>query len=221
MKNIFCFMGGCFLSFILLFVAACPVFASDIINLPKARISGKISLEESIQNRRSIRDFKSTPLNLDQIGQLLWSIQGITDPDWDFRSAPSAGAIYPLEIYIFKSDGVFHYMPKKHAIRKIANDDRRQALAQASLGQSFVNQAPVSFLIAAAYERIRAKYGGRAERYVFIEAGHAAENMHLQAVALGLGSIPVGAFWDDVTARVAGLPKDQYPLYIIPVGYPE
>lgn len=205
----------------ILLLAVNAAYASSVINLPKPKESGQISVEETLAKRRSTREFENRELSQEQISQILWSLQGITEKTWMFRTAPSAGSLYPLEVYIFKSDGVYHYLPEKHAMEKLSSEDRRQALAQAALGQSSISEAPVNFVIAAAYERTRSKYGGRAERYVYMEAGHAAENLHLQAVAMGLGSLPVGAFWDEITARIANLPKEQYPLYIIPVGYPK
>ncbi len=118
------------------------------------------------------------------------------------------------------SDGAFHYLPGSHRLVQISDRDLRADLAEAALGQGSVRQAPVSLVLAAVYERTRARYGERAERYVHMEAGHAAENVHLQAVALGLGSVPVGAFDDQRAAKVLDLPAEQAVLYIVPVGYP-
>jgi SagB-type dehydrogenase family enzyme len=192
----------------------------SIIKLPEPKTNSAVSLEYAIKNRRSERGFSSDKLTLAQISQLLWAAQGITDPDWGLRSAPSAGAIYPLEVYVVRSSGIFHFVPEKNTLEQINNQDRRQALAQAALGQAFVQEAPVTFVLAANFVKVRQKYGGRTERYVYIEIGHAAENLLLQATALGLGAIPVGAFWDDIAKRVLSLPEELFPLYLIPVGYP-
>ncbi|MFA4858387.1 MAG: SagB/ThcOx family dehydrogenase [Candidatus Margulisiibacteriota bacterium] len=189
------------------------------IKLPEPRIDSAVSLENSIKNRRSERSFLSDELTLAQISQLLWAAQGITDPDWGLRAAPSAGAIYPLEIYVVRPSGIFHFVPEKNILEQTSNQDRRSALAQAALGQSFVEEAPAVFVLAANFIKVRQKYGGRTERYVYIETGHAAENLLLEATALGLGAIPVGAFWDDIAKRMLALPEELFPIYLIPVGY--
>lgn len=189
------------------------------LRLPSPKTSGAVSLEESIDLRRSERSYKANDLSLLQLSQLLWAMQGITDTDWGLRAAPSAGAIYPLEIYILKATGIFHYVPKDNKLEQISLEDRRSALAQAALGQNFINEAPATFVIAANFQKVRQKYGGRTERYVYMEAGHAAENLHLQAVAMGLGSVAVGAFWDDIAKKVCELPDNLHPVYLIPVGY--
>ena len=192
---------------------------SNATKLPEPKTTSPYSIEEAIKNRRSEREYKPVDLTAAQISQLLWAAQGITDADWGLRSAPSAGAVYPLEIYVMRSTGIFHYLPQSHSLEQVSTEDRRAALSQAALGQAFVANAPVTFVIAADFQKVRQKYGGRTERYVYIEAGHAAENIHLQAVALGLGSIPVGAFWDDIAKKVISLPDNLFPIYIIPTGY--
>ncbi|MCM8757583.1 MAG: SagB/ThcOx family dehydrogenase [Candidatus Omnitrophica bacterium] len=193
------------------------------INLPPPSKEGKISLEEAIYKRRSIRNFSSKDLDLNQIGQLLWSAQGITHQKYgfSFRSAPSAGALYPMEIYILKKDGLFHYLPHKHSLEVISEKDLRRELTVASWGQKSVEEAPLDIVICAVYQRVTKKYGQRGIRYVHMEAGHIAQNIHLQAVALGLGSVPIGAFDDEQIKDILCLPKDLEPLYIIPVGYPQ
>jgi SagB-type dehydrogenase family enzyme len=188
--------------------------------LPAAATVGKMSVEEAISKRRSVRRFADKDLTIGQVGQLAWAAQGITEPGRGLRAAPSAGATYPLEMYVVKKEGVFHYLPQGHKLEQLSDRDHRADLAQAAMGQGSVRGAPVSFVFAAVYQRTRARYGDRAERYVHMEAGHAAENIHLQAVALGLGSVPVGAFDDGEVAKALSLPADQAPIYIIPVGYP-
>lgn len=190
----------------------------DIIVLPLPDTKGKVPLETTILKRRSIRSFTDQTLNLAEIGQLLWAAQGITDRK-GLRAAPSAGALYPLEIYVVKEDGFFHYLPEGHKLRRLSERDLRRPLQSAALSQSWVGEAAVDIIICAVYERVTSGYGKRGIRYTDIEVGHAAQNIHLQAVALGLGSVPIGAFSDDGVARVLSLPDEEIPLYIIPVGY--
>jgi len=189
--------------------------------LPDPRRHGTMSVEEAISRRRSVRDFSAEPLDLASISQLLWAAQGITSPD-GLRAAPSAGACFPLEVYLVCAEGLFRYLPEGHAVVRVIGStaDVRRSLAAAAYDQAFVADAPVSLVFTATYQRTAARYGERGIRYVHIDVGHAAENVHLQAEALGLGSVPVGAFDDEVVARVLCLPPDQAPLYIIPVGRP-
>ncbi len=193
--------------------------AIKTVQLPEPKILGKMSVEESIFRRRSQRSFLPNPLTLEQISQLLWAAQGITDKTWGFRAAPSSGSLYPLTLYVVKSDGVFRYVPDGHKLVQTAAEDIRPSLVRASLGQDFIQQAPVDIVIAGNFRIVEAKYGQRSYRYLNMEIGHAAENIELQAVALGLVSVPVGAFWDDVVGKSLGLPDTQDPFYIIPVGY--
>lgn len=193
------------------------------IQLPAPITKGKISLEEAILKRRSQRSFTQKDLSLDQIGQLLWAAQGITEKKWgySFRTAPSAGALYPMEIYLVSKDGLFHYLPEGHKLEVLGEKDLRKALCASALGQDAIAQAPLNIVICAVYARVTAKYGERGIRYTHIEAGHVAQNIHLQAVNLGLGSVPIGAFSDEGVQKTLDLPKDHAPLYIIPVGYPQ
>lgn len=190
-----------------------------MIDLPEPKTDGETSVEEAIAARRSVRSFAAQQLTMGEIGQLAWSAQGITEPRRHFRAAPSAGATYPLELYVVTPEALLHYQPDEHKMRRVREGDLRRELAQAALGQGSVSGAAADFVVAAVYERTAQRYGTRAERYVHIEVGHAAENLHLQAVALGLASVPIGAFDDDTVAQVLGLPEDQKPLYIIPVGH--
>lgn len=193
--------------------------AADMIDLPKPQIQGKVSLEETIAKRRSERSFEDKELTTDQLSQILWAAQGITDQEFGFRTAPSAGALFPLHIYVVNKDGVFRYIPDGHKLLRLSDEDKRNSLVRASLGQSFIKEAPVDLIISANFKITRAKYGNRAFRYVCMEIGHVAENIQLQAQAMGLASVPIGAFWDDVVKATLGLPENQDPLYIIPVGY--
>jgi SagB-type dehydrogenase family enzyme len=188
--------------------------------LPAPQRAGKISVEEAIARRRSIREFKKSPLSDQELAQLLWATQGITHSG-GLRAAPSAGALYPLELYVATSEGFFHYQPQAHRLIRRSQHDLRASLARAALDQAMVREAPAVFVITAVFERTAQKYGpARAPRYVHLEAGHAAQNLLLEAVALGLGAVPVGAFHDEPVEQALGLPADHKPLYLIPVGHP-
>ncbi len=189
------------------------------INLPKPRLKGNVSVEEAIQKRRSVRNYSSKEVSLEDISQLLWASQGITDERSGHRASPSAGALYPLEIYLVKSDGIFHYVPKKNILEVISNKNVKRDLAEACHGQTYIEEAGIDIVICAVYERITSKYGERGISYANIEAGHAAQNVFLQAAALGLSSVPIGAFTDIEVSKILSLPKDTKPLYILPVGY--
>jgi len=195
------------------------VMAAKTIPLPEPKIIGKMSVEEAIFRRRSERSFQPQELSMEQISQLLWAGQGITEKSWGFRAAPSAGALYPLTLYVVKKDGVFRYLPDGHKLLQISTEDKRPSLMRASLGQTAISEAPVVIVVAGNFRITEAKYGQRAYRYVNMEVGHVAENIHLQAVALGMVSVPIGAFWDDVVAKTLELPETQDPYYLIPVGY--
>jgi len=192
---------------------------SDIL-LPSPQTKGSLSLEEVLAKRRSVREFTEQPLAIAEIGQLMWAAQGITDAVHGFRTAPSAGAKYPLEIYVVARDGLFHYLPQGHRLERLGTEDLRQALAIAAVNQDGVRDAAANFVIACVLERTAAKYGDRAERYVQLEAGHAAQNILLQATALGLGGVSVGAMSEEKVKQVLSLPPGQAPLYIIAVGHP-
>jgi len=190
----------------------------EIVNLPKPNLSGSASLEPTIAARRSRRVFMSKSLTLEQIGQLAWAAQG-QDTRSRYRTTPSAGATYPLELYVVTGQGLFAYLSAKHALEKLADQDLRGPLAAAAWGQEFVVAAPLTLIFAAEFARTTGRYGQRGVRYVYMEAGHAAQNVHLQAEALGLGSVAVGAFGDDAVSRVLELPSHLEPLYLVPVGY--
>lgn len=220
-----CFNAG--LVFILVFLFLGSIFntargsedmKTKTIKLPEPALKSTFSVEQAIKDRRSVRNYSDRPISTEQISQLLWAAQGITD-ERGLRAAPSAGAIYPLEVYIIKKDGLFHYNAHGHSLDVILDEDLRSKLALASWGQSSVAQASVNFVICAVYNRIKPKYKDRAVRYTNIEAGHAAQNIHLQAVALGLGSVPIGAFEDSAVAALLGVSEEETPIYIIPVGY--
>jgi SagB-type dehydrogenase family enzyme len=173
--------------------------------------------------RRSIREFAPGALALAEVGQLLWAAQGITD-SVGLRTAPSAGALYPLEVCLAAGEvsaltpGLYRYDPNRHILAKTEDGDRRTELANAALGQAWIAAAAAILVLAAVYRRTTDKYGARGERYVHIEIGHAAQNIYLQALALGLGTTEVGAFDDRAVKAVLGLPGDQTPLAIMPIG---
>ncbi len=192
----------------------------ETIDLPPPRVVGDVSLEETLAKRRSVRDYTHQALTWEEIGQLLWAAQGITR-DWGARTAPSAGALYPIEVYVVTGQGLYHYLPHEHQMLHTPVLGLREALWQAGLKQDWIREAPAVFVIAAVYGRTEAKYGDRAQRYVHMEVGHAAENLLLQAVALDLGAVVIGAFHDDQVQRALGLPEDHAPLYLIPVGHLE
>jgi SagB-type dehydrogenase family enzyme len=199
------------------------------IKLPPPAYDGKISVEQAIKGRRTIRDFLSDPLSMAHVSQLLWAAQGITDERKGFRAAPSAGALYPLDAYAVVGDGgvdglaagVYHYQPTRHSLELVMKGDRRKDVAQAALTQMWIAQAPVVFVITAEYERITRKYGERGVRYAHIEVGHVGQNIFLQAGALGLGAGIVGAFRDASVAEAIGAPTEHETIIIIPVGYNE
>ncbi len=197
---------------------------NEKIVLPEPRHESHISVEEAILKRRSVRSYSDEPLKLEEISQLLWSAQGITDEERKLRAAPSAGALYPLETYIVVGnvssleEGIYRYDPLNHEIIKTREGDYRSDLSLASLGQSCIKNGAVSIVFAAVYERITKKYGERGIGYTYMEAGHAAQNIYLQAEALSLGTVVVGAFTDDRVKNVIGMKEEETPLYILPVG---
>jgi SagB-type dehydrogenase family enzyme len=198
----------------------------ETISLPSPAGSAAEPLQQLLMERRSVRSFSAASLSLPQLGQLLWAAQGITHPE-GLRTAPSAGALYPLELYAVVGavdglkPGIYHYQPDGHRLKKVVDGDQREKLARASHGQSWIAMAAVVIAFGAIYERTTRKYGERGVRYVHMEVGYAGENLHLQVSALGLGTTVVGAFDDDAVAEVLGLPASTQPLALMPVGYPD
>lgn len=195
----------------------------ELIPLPTPIYESSTSVEEALYNRRSIREYKDEPLKLNEVSQLLWAAQGITNPNGK-RTAPSAGALYPLEVYLLAGEvdelfaGIYKYLPHEHALRIVTPGDFRQDVYSASLEQEMILDAPASIVISAIYERTSIKYGKRAERYVHMEVGSVAENIHLQAETLGMGTVFIGAFSDDQVKRVLNLQSQEQPLAIFPIG---
>ena len=195
------------------------------IYLPTPQRDGAVSLEKALLHRRSVRDFSSRRLELWHISQLAWAAQGITGADVH-RTAPSAGALFPLEIYvgignvIGLAPGIYKYGIRDHDLIQWLPGDKRRQLCEAALSQDSILRAPAVFILSAIYERTTAKYGERGIRYAHMEAGHAAQNLLLQAAALNLGAVLVGAFNDLEVKRILNLKKQEAPLYLIPVGKP-
>lgn len=197
-----------------------PLEAGAVVKLPKPRETGEVSVEEALAKRRSVRSFEGKALSREQLGALLWAAQGVSESERGLRTAPSAGALYPLEVFAVTPEGVWKYETGGHSIRLVEADDRRRSLSRAALNQTSVAQAGVSIVITGVYGRTEIKYGERARRYVDIEAGCAAENVMLQATAMRLGSVPIGAFDDRGVANVIGAREDERPILIIAVGRP-
>jgi SagB-type dehydrogenase family enzyme len=192
----------------------------ETMQLPVPEAEASLTLEETIARRRSIREFTPEPLTMKELSLLLWAAQGVTD-EAGKRAAPSAGALYPIEVYVADAGGLYHYVPDGHRLEVLSSSDLRSELSSAALDQTAVGDAAAVFIISAVVERTAAKYGNRAERYVTLEAGHVGQNILLEAVALGLGAVPIGAFSDDSLAEVIGMEDGEAPLYVIPVGHPD
>jgi len=193
------------------------------IQLPHPRFDSGTSVEKALLNRRSIREYRDEPLTLAEIGQLLWAAQGVTTPR-GLRTAPSAGALYPLELYVVAGNvkgltaGTYRYRPQSHTLAPILNGDKRGELCAAALNQTPIKKAPASLVFSAVFAPTTNKYGKRGVRYVYMDHGHAAQNVYLQAVALNLGTVVMGAFDDDAVRRAMSLPPGEEPLSIMPVG---
>lgn len=193
-------------------------FAREI-ELPAPELDGPVPLNRAIHERRSVRDFTAEPLPIDLIGQLMWAGQGVTSSDGK-RASPSAGATYPLELYVVTADSVMHYLPAGHRVEHRDSPDLRGQLQEAAFDQSHVGSAPAVIVIAALFQRTADKYGDRARDYVNQESGHTAQNILLEATAYGLAAVPTGGFDSAETADLLGLRVDLEPLYLIPTGFP-
>ncbi|MHC5022582.1 MAG: SagB/ThcOx family dehydrogenase [Planctomycetota bacterium] len=179
-----------------------------------------MSLARALAERRSCREFADRPLSARALSLLCWSAQGITEPREGFRSAPSAGGVLPVTLLVADREGVWTYEPDDHAVVRSIDGDRRRELRSESLDQACVSDAAACFVIVADVAKMARKYDADAERYCLFEAGHIAQNILLQATALGLGAVPVGAFDEAGAARVLDLPARLRPLYMVPVGHP-
>jgi len=195
----------------------------EIIPLPPPATDSKTSLEQTLLNRRSVRHFTDKPLTVDQISQLLWAGQGMTN-NREFRTAPSAGALYPLELYVITGQaeripaGIYHYNCKDHQLINIKNGDFRSELYAAGLSQGAIKKAPITILITGVFKRTTVKYGQRGIQYVLMEVGHVGQNILLQAVSLGLGAVSIGAFNENDIIQLMDFGPEEQPLYLIPIG---
>jgi SagB-type dehydrogenase family enzyme len=202
------------------------VSAAELIRLPQPSLKGSMSVEEALQKRRTVRLFASRALDQKQLSQLLWATQGITDPR-GYRTAASAGATYPLEIYLVAGErgvaglapGLYRYRPENHALELTLKGDLRAEVAKACLTQSWMADAPVMVVFAAEFKRCTARYGNRGVMYTHMEVGHAGQSLFLQAEALGMGAGIVGAFIDKALSQALKLPREHEPLIVMPVGY--
>ena len=196
---------------------------SHRINLPNPQHEGTTSLEQCLKERRSSRNYQQNPVPLEKVAQLLWAAQG-TNRKEGYRTAPSAGALYPLEIYVVAGNvtgltqGIYRYLTNSHQLEVIAEGDKRTELSRAALGQRCVKDCAVILVISAVYERTTGKYGKRGIRYAHIEVGHAAQNIYLQAVSLHLGTVFVGAFYDERVHEIMRMKENEVPCCIMPVG---
>lgn len=194
-----------------------------IIELPEPSYDSDFSVEKALLERKSIREYSDETLSLKELSQILWAAQGITRKDGK-RTTPSAGATYPLELYVLVDNvdnlekGIYHYIPKNHTLDKISNDNLYDKISGIALNQKHVSSAPLLIVITAFYERTTNQYGDAGIRYVFMETGHAAQNIYLQATSLELGTVVVGSFNIDQLRTAMGLPINELPLYLMPVG---
>ncbi len=196
---------------------------AEAIGLPEPQEESGVSIEQSLAGRRSVRSFSEEAVSLQDVGQLLWAAQGITSPQ-GLRTAPSAGATFPLEVYVVAERvegldaGIYRYVPQGHALTQVAEGHFAKSLREAALDQDSIEEAAVNLVIAAEFERTEARYGDRGERFVYIESGHAAQNVFLQCASLDLDAVVVGAFTDPQVKEVVRLPETEEPVYIIPIG---
>ena len=192
------------------------------------RLEGEISLEEAIEQRRSIRTYRDKALGLEAVSQLLWSANGKTGERDHQRAAPSAGGLHPLDFYVVAGEGsvqglkpgVWHYEPLEHSLTFLTEGDKRDSLMQASLGQRQVGTAEIDLVVTIEFSRTTKKYGERGRRYAYMDCGFACENVFLQAQTLGLAMCPIGAFNGQKVSEILGLPKTHEPALILSIGYP-
>lgn len=198
-------------------------------NLPKPQITGNMSVEQAINDRRSVRRYSNESLSIEDVSQLLWAAQGITDQNTKFRTAPSAGHTFPLEAYILigkdgvsgLKEGFYHYNPFSHSLEQILGTDSRSDLSQAANGQPWVKEAPVDIVITGNYQKMIDKYKDEklSTRFVDMEAGHVGQNIYLEAQARNLATVALGSFKDDQVHQILKIPSNENTLYIFPVGH--
>ena len=191
-----------------------------IIQLPQPQLAGRLSFEEVLSRRRSVREFSKRPLDFTQLGQLAWAGQGITEKQKGLRTAPSAGATYPITLYFATQDGLFVYRPQDHTLEQLQGSDIREKLSAAASKQPAIVNAGCDIIVAGSVQKLRSKFGNKSRTYTLLEVGHVAQNIQLQAVGLELASVTIGGFDVRSVAKICKLPKDLEPFYVIPVGYP-
>jgi SagB-type dehydrogenase family enzyme len=193
------------------------------IQLPRPRLKSGVSFEKVLGESRSVKEYSGEALTIENVSQLLWAAQGVTRPE-GWRTAPSAGATFPLELYLVAGNvnglaqGLYRYRADQHKLIQLGNKDLRADLAAAALGQEWMKESAIIIVIAAVYARATQKYGQRGVRYAHMEVGHAAQNVYLQAGSLNLGTTLVGAFDDKRVKEVLKLPSDEQPLGLMPIG---
>lgn len=213
--------------FVIIILLSGEAKGEKMIKLPKPQTKGKVSLEEAINRRSSVRSYSSKPLTMTQLSQILWAAGGkrVDAATEASRTIPSAGALYPLEIFVLAGkvenlkEGLYQYHHIDHSLGLLKEDDLRMELSRLAWGQDFLAQAPADLVVVAEPSRTTDVYGERGKRYIQIEVGHLGQNVSLQAEALGLSTCAVGAFDDDGVSKVLGLKKGLIPLYILPLGY--
>ncbi|MCF7804703.1 MAG: SagB/ThcOx family dehydrogenase [Candidatus Marinimicrobia bacterium] len=200
--------------------------SQNLVELPAPDTTGTVTLEQSLQHRESVRDYSKDALTLTQLSQLLWAAQGVTRPAEGKRTAPSAGAQYPLEIYVAVGNvkdiaaGVYQYIPDSHSLKLHLKADTREGLSGATMGQSWIAGVPVVISLSGVYERITDRYSSRGELYTHIEVGAVAENIYLQATAQNLGTVFMGAVDYATIREVLELEAEVQPFGLMPVGHP-
>ncbi|GAY26130.1 nitroreductase [Desulfurococcaceae archaeon AG1] len=203
------------------------------IDLPAPMLDGDVSVESALANRRSIREYLDEPLTLDELSQILWASYGVSETIYGFKTTPSAGATYPLNIYAViyprgvitpegkaLAEGSYIYEPHSHRLRLVRAGDLSSELYRVCVNQEWVLKAKAVLVFTAVYERTTRRYGERGIRYVWIEVGHAGQNVYLQATSLGLATVAIGAFYDDELRKLIGAGDDEHPLYVMPVARP-
>lgn len=226
-KLIILFLTTCFLAN----VCVLTICSKEEVKLPPARLVGKMSVEEALASRRSRRIFKDHPLNIEHVSQLLWAAQGITGQDSEHRTAPSAAKVYPSEIYLIVGDnkvsdleaGLYRYNPIQHSLSIILKEDLRKEISRACYDENQIEKAPVCLIIVIDFSRLIERYGEQRRHYAtifgYMEAGHIAQNIYLQAESLGLGTVSMGGIKEDDVSQILCLPENYIPIYVMPVGF--
>lgn len=198
----------------------------ETIAIPPVEL-GKSSLEEAIRSRRSVRDYSAEALTLEELARLLFHATGVTSSEKHLRAAPTAGGLTPIENYPVVNyvegleRGLYHYDPLKHRLHLLKRGDLRGEIAKACLDQDFISEAGVVLVLTAVHRRTAWKYGERAYRYVLLDAGHAAQNIQLEAASMGLGSCPIGAFFDEELNQLLGVEgEEEFAVLAVAVGRP-